>query len=125
MRVLSRRAKFRHKALTAGQKPRFSGSSEARARLSFSAVGHRLFKRRSEDEAEVSAFAATVVSIPYTETGPAPDSTLSDVFTEACTELGSDTGSDPTAESADRAESANSAAEPTLSSIGRYRAWSR
>jgi serine/threonine-protein kinase len=110
MRVLSRRAKFRHKALTTGQKPRFSGSSEARARLSFGAVGHRLFKRRSEDEAEVSAFAATVVSIPYTETGPTVDSAVPDVFTD----LASDAGSDPTAEDADNAT------QPTLSSIGRY-----
>jgi eukaryotic-like serine/threonine-protein kinase len=72
-------------------------------------VGHRLFKRRAEDEAEASAFAATVVSIPY-ETGPAPDSAVPDVFTE----LGLDSGSDPPAEDAD------SAARPTLSSIGRY-----
>jgi eukaryotic-like serine/threonine-protein kinase len=68
-----------------------------------------LFKRRADDEAEASAFAATVVSIPY-ETGPAPDSAVPDVFTE----LGLDSGSDPSAEDAD------SAARPTLSSIGRY-----
>jgi len=72
-------------------------------------VGHRLFKRRAEDEAEASAFAATVVSIPY-ETGPVQDSAVPDVFTE----LGLDSASDPSAEDAD------SAARPTLSSIGRY-----
>ncbi len=75
-------------------------------------MGHRLFKRRAEDEAEASEFAATVVSVPYVETGPgpAPDSAVPDVFTD----LGIDAAVDPAAEDAD------SAAQPTLSSIGRY-----
>jgi eukaryotic-like serine/threonine-protein kinase len=73
-------------------------------------VGNLLFKRRTEDEAEASAFAATVVSIPYAETGPAPDSAVPDVLIE----LGVDSASDASAEDADNA------ARPTLSSIGRY-----
>ena len=81
-------------------------------RLSSCAVGHRLFKRRAEDEAEASEFAATVVSVPYAELepGPAPDSAVPDVFTD----LGTDAAADPAA------EDAHSAAQPTLSSIGRY-----
>jgi len=41
-------------------------------------VGHRLFKRRAEDDAEASEFAATVLSVPCVETGPdpAPDSAV-------------------------------------------------
>lgn len=73
-------------------------------------MGKRLFKRRTEDEAEASAFATTVVSIPYAETGPAPDSAVPDVLIE----LGVDSASDASAEDAD------SACRPTLSSIGRY-----
>jgi serine/threonine-protein kinase len=75
-------------------------------------VGHHLFKRRVEDEAEVSEFAATVVSVPYFEAGvgPVPDSAVPDVFTE----LGIDSAIDPAAEEVDNA------AKPTLSSIGRY-----
>jgi serine/threonine-protein kinase len=75
-------------------------------------VGHRLFKRRAEDDAEASEFAATVLSVPCVETGPAPapDSAVPDVITE----LGMDSAVDPAADGADAATS------PTLSSIGRY-----
>ncbi len=75
-------------------------------------MGHRLFKRRAEVDAETSEFAATVVSVPYVETGPSPvpDSAVPDVFTE----LGLDAAASPAA------EDAGSAAQPTLSSIGRY-----
>jgi serine/threonine-protein kinase len=75
-------------------------------------VGHSLFKRRIEEEAEASEFAATVVSVPYFETrlGPPPDSAVPDVFTD----LGVDSAIDPAA------DEAGSAAQPTLSSIGRY-----
>ncbi len=69
-----------------------------------------MFKRRAEDEAEASDFAATVVSIPSAETGPAQDSAVPDVFTE----LGLDSPGDASSDDAD------SAAKPTLSSIGRY-----
>ena len=69
-----------------------------------------MFKRRAEDEAEASDFAATVVSIPSAETGPAQDSAVPDVFTE----LSLDSTGDASSEDAD------SAAKPTLSSIGRY-----
>jgi hypothetical protein len=46
-------------------------------------VGHSLFKHRAEEEAEDSEFAATVVSVPYFESGlgSAPDSAVPDVFT--------------------------------------------
>ena len=83
-------------------------------------MGHSLFKRRAEDEFVVSEFAATVVSVPYFEPAPwgampqpvatAPDSAVPDVFTD----FGIDSGSDPSA------DDANTAAQPTLSSIGRY-----
>jgi serine/threonine-protein kinase len=77
-------------------------------RLSFGAVGHHLFKRRAEDEAQASEFAATVVSVPCFETGlgPAPDSAVPDVITE----LGMGSAVDE----------ADIVARPTLSSIGRY-----
>ena len=73
-------------------------------------MGHSLFKRRAVDEAEASEFAATVVSVPYFETGPVPNSAVPDVFTE----LGVDSAIDPAAEAGD------TATQPTLSSIGRY-----
>ncbi len=83
-------------------------------------MGHSLFKRRAEDEFVASEFAATVVSVPYFEPAPwgamaqpvatAPDSAVPDVVTD----FGIDSGSDPSA------DDANTAAQPTLSSIGRY-----
>jgi hypothetical protein len=65
-------------------------------------VGHRLFKRRAGQDAQASEFAATVVSVPYVEPGPAANSALLP-----------DIDIDPSSE-------AGTAAQPTLSSIGRY-----
>ncbi len=83
-------------------------------------MGHSLFKRRGEDEADASEFAATVVSMPDFEpvpwgaapeaAGAAPDSAVPDVFTDFGIDTGIDAATDDSA----------TAARPTLSSIGRY-----
>ena len=65
-------------------------------------MGHRLFKRRADQDAQASEFAATVVSVPYVEPGPAANSAML-----------ADIDIDPSSE-------AGTAAQPTLSSIGRY-----
>ncbi len=75
-------------------------------------MGPSLFKHRVGDEPAASEFAATVVSIPYAEADsvPAPDSLVPDL----CTDFGVDSGADA------NPDEAESAAQPTLSSIGRY-----
>jgi serine/threonine-protein kinase len=78
-----------------------------RARLSFGAVGNRLFKRHAEQDAEASEFAATVVSVPYVEPGSAANSAL-------LADIDLDPSSEPGIADSD------TAAKPTLSSIGRY-----
>lgn len=82
------------------------------APLSSCAVGHSLFKRRADGEAAQSDFAATVVSVPHVEldSHAAPDSAVPDVFTD----LGADSAGEA------HGDEAESAAQPTLSSIGRY-----
>jgi len=66
-----------------------------------------LFKRRAEQDAVASEFAATVVSVPYVEPGPAANSAvLADIDIDPSSEPGSG--------------EAGTAAQPTLSSIGRY-----
>ncbi len=81
-------------------------------RLSSRAVRPSLFKHRAEGDSETSEFAATVVSVPYFEADslPAPDSAVPDV----CTDFGADSGNEAHVDEAD------TAAKPTLSSIGRY-----
>jgi hypothetical protein len=66
-----------------------------------------LFKRRAEQDAEASEFAATVASVPCVETvpGSAAPVSMPDVLAEL--------GLDP-------ADETDTAARPTLSSIGRY-----
>ena len=65
-------------------------------------MGHRLFKRRAGQDAQASEFAATVVSVPYVEPGPAANSALlPDIDLNPNNEAGT-------------------AAKPMLSSIGRY-----
>ena len=75
-------------------------------------MGHRLFKRRTEEDAVISEFAATVVSVPCVETGPGPaaDSAMAELFNEQ----GLDAAPGPAA------GDVQSAVHPTLSSIGRY-----
>jgi eukaryotic-like serine/threonine-protein kinase len=68
-------------------------------------VGHSLFKRRAEDEAGPSEFAATVVSVPCTELPPAADGAAPETFPDV---------------DLDAVGDAASAEQPTLSSIGRY-----
>jgi serine/threonine-protein kinase len=71
-------------------------------------VGHSLFKRRDEDQALVSEFAATVVSVPCVETGPGAE------MFHVLTGLRDDRPADPAA------GEAGAAAPHALSSIGRY-----
>jgi hypothetical protein len=78
-----------------------------RVRLSFGAVGNRLFKRHTEQDAEASEFAATVVSVPYVEPDSAANSAL-------LTDIDIDPSCEPSI------SDASGAAQPTLSSIGRY-----
>jgi hypothetical protein len=84
----------------------------AHLRLSFSAVGHSLFQRRSPGDFSASEFAATVVSVPYFEpsNASAPDSGVPDVVTD----FGHELASEPSSECVDVV------ARPTLSNIGRY-----
>jgi serine/threonine protein kinase len=96
-------------------------------------VGSSLFPRRAGVDFNVSDFAATV-SIPYPEPAfaPAPDSAMADAeiaeagiadsatadsaVPDVITDFGSDSGIDGVVDSG----SAEVAAKPTLSSIGRY-----
>ena len=72
-------------------------------------MANLLFKRRNDDEAPVSEFAATVVSLPrFVESAPAADSGVPEGFAE----------SDVSPEAL--ADDVETAAKPTLSSIGRY-----
>jgi serine/threonine-protein kinase len=75
-----------------------------------------LFKRGEDDEFHTSGFAATVVSVPYFETAcePAPAVAPTAAVSEILTDFGADSGADEPADETD------TAARPTLSSIGRY-----
>ena len=72
----------------------------------------RLFKHHPGAEPESSEFAATILSVPYSDIdgSSAPDSAVLDI----CTDFGADSASDAHADDAD------TATRPTLSSIGRY-----
>ena len=75
-------------------------------------MGHRLFKRRADDEAVASEFAATVVSVPHVDTGPGPasDWAVPELVARLRLQMSG----------AAAADDAETAARPTLSNIGRY-----
>ena len=79
-------------------------------RLSFGAVGHRLFTRPAATDTHESVFAATVVSVPYEDPSLPPDSAVPVSLPGLEADSGVDLPGDEEV----------TAARPTLSSIGRY-----
>jgi serine/threonine-protein kinase len=81
-------------------------------------VGYSLFQRRQGGDFATSTFAATV-SIPYLDAAvPAP--VIGSAVPDVITDFGPDSAPDPASDIAPDSGSAEVAAKPTLSSIGRY-----